>query len=73
MENRPFISDFPVKISIHRGFSSKPCLITGWYTVLDLAFMVLHGTRHVTAEPQQAAFTADTEGVDGDVESGTFF
>ena len=29
MENGPFISDIPIKTSIHRGFSSQPCLITG--------------------------------------------
>ena len=28
MENRPFMDDFSIKTSIHRGFSSQPCLIT---------------------------------------------
>ena len=28
LENGPFISDFPNKTSIHRGFSGKPCLMT---------------------------------------------
>ena len=28
MENGSLISDFPIKASIYRGFSSQPCLIT---------------------------------------------
>ena len=29
LENGPFTSDFPINTSIHSGFSSQPCLITG--------------------------------------------
>ena len=28
MKNAPFIGDFPNKTSMHRGFSSQPCLMT---------------------------------------------
>ena len=28
LEHGPFISDYPNKTSIHRGFSGKPCLMT---------------------------------------------
>ena len=31
MEDGPFLSDFPNKTSIQRGFSSQPCLITRGY------------------------------------------
>ena len=31
MENGPFIGDFPIKTSIDKGFSRRPCLITRGY------------------------------------------
>ena len=30
LEDGPFMGDFPLKTSFHRGFASQPCLMTRW-------------------------------------------